>query len=155
MPEENAAVLVDSGDGQQQTEPAAQVESQPAGGSRTYTREEMDARIKARIDKQNAKHAEETDALHGEIAEKDAELEQAQARLAALEHERELREWAEQASAESGVPASVIRATALRKCRRTPRSSRPPCRLIRYCLETAANRERLKSPEMTSTRSGT
>lgn len=113
MPEKSAAAPVDSGDGQQQAEPAAQVESQPAGGSRTYTREEVDARIKARIDKQNAKHAEETDALHGELAEKSAELDKANERLAELEHERKLREWAEQASAESGVPASVIRGDSL------------------------------------------
>lgn len=88
-------------------------ESQPAGGSRTYTSEEVDARIKARIDKQNAKHARETDALHGELAEKSAELEEANERLAKLEHERELREWAKQASAETGVPASVIRGDTL------------------------------------------
>lgn len=91
----------------------AQGESQPADGSRTYTREEMDARIKARIDKQNAKHAMETDALHGELAESNARLEEAQARLSELEHEREIREWAEQVSAETGVPASVIRGNTL------------------------------------------
>lgn len=98
---------------EQPVEPGATGESQPAGGSRTYTFAEMDAYTKARIDKQNAKHSKETDELMGQLAESNAQLEEVQQRLSELEHEKELREWAEQAAVESGVPASVIRGDTL------------------------------------------
>lgn len=111
MPEETPGA--DALEVTQPVEPAANGESQPAGGSRTYTLEEVDARIKARIDKQNAKHAKETEELQDQLAEKSSKLEEANARLGELEHERELREWAEQAAEENGVPASLLRGDTL------------------------------------------
>lgn len=75
---------------------------------RTFTEEELDQRIKARIDKQNAKHAEEL----AEISKRMRELEE---RSAAVESERdelkkkqELAEMSAAIAAEYDVPAYML-----------------------------------------------
>ena len=55
---------------------AHQSENQPAGDSlqKTFTEQEVDAKIKARIDKQNAKHAEELAAVSARVKELEESL---------------------------------------------------------------------------------
>lgn len=86
----------------------------PAGGSGdTLTKEQADALVKARIDKQNAKHAKETEALTQQLADEQSTREELEKEVATLRHEKELAAWKEQASAETGVPASVLKGDTL------------------------------------------
>lgn len=96
---------VDSGDGNDQ--------NPPAGGSDVLTKEQADALIKARIDKQNAKHAKETDALAQQLAAEQADKAELEEELAVLKHDKELSEWKAQASKETGVPAEVLKGETL------------------------------------------
>ena len=92
----------------QTVDSAAQEESQPAGGSRTYTQEEVDRTVKGRIDRQSVKHRAELEVAQkaaqdaqqrAEAAEKKAaEMEAAQARAALVA----------KAAAEAGVSAEVL-----------------------------------------------
>lgn len=88
-------------------------QNQPAGGSEMLTKEQADALVKARIDKQNAKHAKETDALTKQLAEEQADKAELEERLAVLEHEKEVSEWKSQASKETGVPAEILKGESL------------------------------------------
>lgn len=85
----------------------------PAGGSGTLTKEQADALIKARIDKQNVKHAKETESLMAQLAEEQASREELAAKVAAYEHEKELSEWRKQASDATGVPAEILKGDTL------------------------------------------
>ena len=96
---------VDSGDGSNQ--------NPPAGGSDVLTKEQADAIIKARIDKQNAKHAKETDALTQQLAAEQADKAELEEELATLKHDKELSEWKAQASKETGVPADILKGETL------------------------------------------
>lgn len=93
--------------------PAAPAAPDPAPATKTFSAEELDAIVKARIDKQNAKHAVETDELNQRLAKSEADKLAAEARAQELEHEREMREWADEAASEFGVPASVLRGDSL------------------------------------------
>ncbi len=85
-----------------------QVENQPAGGSRTYTQEEVDRIVKGRIDKQNQKHRAELEKVqktaqdaeeHAAAAAKDAaDLKAMQARQASVAS----------AAAKHGVNADIL-----------------------------------------------
>lgn len=88
-------------------------ESQPAGGSRTYTAEENDRIVKARIDKQRQKYDARIAEIEAERTEALERASKAEERAAALEHERELAEWAKQAAAEAGVPAGIVKGSTL------------------------------------------
>lgn len=103
-------------------EETANEQSRPAGGSaeKTFTATELDAEVKRRIDKQNAKHSreiEERNAQHqNELDELSQKLAQALEKVVAVEEEKsalelakQRDEWAEIAAKETGVPASVIR----------------------------------------------
>ncbi len=92
---------------------AASHQNPPAGGSDMLTKEQADALIKARIDKQNAKHAKETDALAKQLAEEQATKAELEEKVATFEHEKELSEWKAQASKETGVPAEVLKGETL------------------------------------------
>jgi len=92
---------------------AASHQNPPAGGSDVLTKEQADALIKARIDKQNAKHAKETDALAKQLAEEQATKAELEEKVATFEHEKELSEWKAQASKETGVPAEVLKGETL------------------------------------------
>lgn len=92
------------------------VEPEAEGGAvdsakpeKTYTASEVDALIKARIDKQNAKHSQDKQAMEERIQE----LEKAAADAAKEREEMEARASVEKAkaaiAAETGVSASVLR----------------------------------------------
>lgn len=114
MPETtNEAEPLEEAKAQGAADAAQDGQNTPAGCSskseRTWTASEVDAYTKARIDKQNARHA----AIDAEKDARIAELEEAakadKERADQLQHEKELREWAQAASDETGIPASVIR----------------------------------------------
>lgn len=98
--------LVDSGADSQQNPPAG-------GFDDLLTKEQADAIIKARIDKQNAKHAKETDALAKQLADEQAAKAELEEKVATFEHEKEISEWKAQASKETGVPAEVLKGNTL------------------------------------------
>ena len=104
MPEINEAV-----DSTDEADTASQGESQPAGGSRTLTSEEHDRIIKARIDKQNAKHVKEMEELKQKLAEEAAAREVATEEADKLKYQKQLSEWAEAVARENGIPAGIIR----------------------------------------------
>lgn len=89
---------------------AKQAENQPAGDSspKTFTEQEVDAKIKARIDKQNAKHAQETEALNARVKELEEQSAQAQAERDALKHQSEIAQMAQTIAQETGVPAHLL-----------------------------------------------
>lgn len=85
-----------------------QAENQPAGGSRTYTQAQLDRTIKARVDKQNEKHAAE---IKGLSTERDKALERAktaEARVAELEAESARAKAVVEAAAEKNVDATIL-----------------------------------------------
>lgn len=93
---------------------AASQQNPPAGGSDdVLTKEQADALIKARIDKQNVKHAKETDALTQKLAAEQADKAELEEELAVLKHDKELSEWKAQASKETGVPAEILKGETL------------------------------------------
>lgn len=111
MPENNATA-VDSVEANAAVDSVANVDQNPpAGGSdsKTFTADEVDAKIKARIDKQNAKHAEEMESLKKRLEELEQVNAQAEAERDALKHKQDLAEWAEAAAREHGVPAPLLR----------------------------------------------
>ena len=74
MAEGTATQAVDAAKVQQTADAAGNnAQSLPAGGSRTFTEQELDQRIKARIDKQNAKHAAEMEGIRSELEQLRAE----------------------------------------------------------------------------------
>lgn len=89
---------------------STQAENQPAGDSspKTFTEQEVDAKIKARIDKQNAKHAEETAKLNARVEELEKQSAQAQAERDALKHQSEIAQMAQTLAQEKGVPANLL-----------------------------------------------
>lgn len=111
MPENNAPT-VDSVEENAAVDSVANVDQNPpAGGSdsKTFTADEVDAKIKARIDKQNAKHAEEMESLKKRLEELEQVNAQAEAERDALKHKQDLADWAEAAAREHGVPAPLLR----------------------------------------------
>lgn len=86
----------------------ANAENRPAGGSRTYTEAEVDARIKSRIDKQNARHAEELEGIRAKLAELEERSAKAEAERDALTKAAEIEKLKQDAAAENGIPAHLI-----------------------------------------------
>lgn len=87
---------------------AAAAENQPAGGSskeHLYT----DAYVKARIDKQRGKYEEQLADRDARIAELEKNASEALEKAQALEHEKQLAEWAKAAAEATGVDASIIK----------------------------------------------
>lgn len=114
MPEN--ANAVDSAEVSAAVDSAAQQEqNQPAGGSapKTFTAEEVDATVKARIDKQRAKHEVEMSELQKQLDELKQQSAKVEAERDELRHKQELASWAEQASAETGVPSNLLRGSTL------------------------------------------
>lgn len=113
MPNENQVVDENATQVDPPVDSGANAQNPPAGGSDTLTKEQADALVKARIDKQNAKHAKETESLAQQLAEEQARKEELERELGDLKHERELSEWKEQTSKETGVPASILKGQTL------------------------------------------
>lgn len=93
-------------------------QNQPAGGSaapreKLWTQSEVDAYVKARIDKQNAKHRTEDAEKDARIAELEETSKAASAEAEQLKAEKQLAEWADQVSRETGIPSAVIRGNSL------------------------------------------
>lgn len=82
--------------------------SQPAGGSRTFTQEEVDRTVKGRIDKQNEKHRAEMEKAEKAAQEAAKRAEEAETRLAQMEAERARSELISKVASEAGVNAEVL-----------------------------------------------
>lgn len=113
MPE-NAAEMVDSINAQAAVDTAAEnVDVNPSmedsSPKKTYTAEELDARIKARIDKQNAKHALDMQTLKEQVEALTKRAEEVESERDALKKEQERNSWLSEASKQTGVPADVLR----------------------------------------------
>lgn len=89
-----------------------QVENRPAGGSQTYTKEELDAHtdavVKRRIDKQRKAHEEELAARDAELAALREAKEAQDARLAELEAADARRRAVDEAAEATGLAAAQI-----------------------------------------------
>ena len=82
-------------------------------GPKVWTDAEVDAYVKARIDKQAAKYAEQLAAKDQRITDLEASGKETAGRLAELEAKQQRAEWAEQVAKETGVPASILRGSTL------------------------------------------
>lgn len=102
------------------TEPAPQ-QTEPQGGS-TYTppatQADLDRIVENRLQRERAKYANydqykaDSEKLGNVVAERDNiknQLATANSELAELKGEKQVREWAQEVSQETGVPADVIR----------------------------------------------
>ena len=89
---------------------AHQSENQPAGDSlqKTFTEQEVDAKIKARIDKQNAKHAEELAAVSARVKELEESAAKVEAERDTLKKQKEIAELTQRIATEKGVPANML-----------------------------------------------
>lgn len=87
---------------------ANQVENQPAGGSRTYTQEEVDRTVKGRIDKQNEKHRAELEKAEKAAQEAAQRAEEAEKKVAEMEAAKTRSDLVAKAAAEAGVSADVL-----------------------------------------------
>lgn len=74
-----------------------------------FSESELDAIVKKRIDKQNAKHGAEVDTFTARIAELEAQLKTAQAERDQFSAQMEMASWKSEASKETGVPAELLR----------------------------------------------
>lgn len=96
----------------QPVDSAASSENRPAGGSQTYTKAEMDAAVdkavKARIDKQSAKHAQELSAKEDELARVAEQVSVLQGRVDAYEAAEARAKAVQAAAASTGVPAEQV-----------------------------------------------
>lgn len=77
--------------------------------SKTFTADELDAAIKRRIDKQNAKHAQELDALNAKIKELEDSAAKAEAERDELQRKSDAAKWTADAAEKFGVKASLLR----------------------------------------------
>lgn len=114
MPEN--AEMVDSVNAQAQVDSEAAQEVNPSmedSSPKTYTADELDAAIKKRIDKQNARHAEEMAELVKKVKELEERSAQAEAERAELQKKQDLASWTAQAAAEYGVPGDLLRGSNL------------------------------------------
>lgn len=87
---------------------ASQVENQPAGGSRTYTQEEVDRTVKGRIDKQNEKHRAEMEKAEKAAQEATERAEAAEKKAAEMEAEKARAALVSKAAVDAGVSADVL-----------------------------------------------
>lgn len=105
-PEDNANP---AGDQTPAPAPSADQETPPEG---YLSKEQVDALVKARIDKQSAKHAKETDELRSQLEAAQAERDSAKAEAEAAKAREERAMAVEKAAAATGVPAKVLAAMA-------------------------------------------
>ena len=92
---------------------AAAAPDSAAKAPKVWTESEVDAYVKARIDKQAGKYAEQLAAKDQRIADLEATATEAANRIAAYEAKQQQAEWAEQVARETGVPASILRGSSL------------------------------------------
>lgn len=84
-------------------------QNQPAGGSdKTFTADEVDAKIKARIDKQNARHAEEIAEISKRLKELEERSAAAEAERDELQRKQELADEKAKLVTEYDVPAYML-----------------------------------------------
>lgn len=76
---------------------------------KTFSADEVDAKIKQRIDKQNAKHAAELDEIQKELEEYKTRATKAESELAEFRHNSELESARSKIAAEFGLPSSIIK----------------------------------------------
>lgn len=76
---------------------------------KAFTQEELDAVVKHRIDKQNAKHAKELDDLKARIATLEEEGAKIKTERDNLQHASDISAWKAKAAQEMGVQASILR----------------------------------------------
>ena len=86
---------------------------EPEKTGKTWTQEEHDAYVKARVDKQRNAFAEQIAEKDARIAELEAAAKESGERVKAFEHERELAQMAAQVEQETGIPAGVLRGSTL------------------------------------------
>lgn len=93
------------------SEEMAAVDSATEGQSieRHFTQADVDAIVKRRIDKQNAKHAEEMAQLNAALDEAKSNAQSAAAERDALKASAQKSEWAAAAAKEYGVPSTILR----------------------------------------------
>lgn len=122
------------GKGHSMSETTAQAGTTPSGegasenpameGSqpRTFTQEEVNEMVGSARKKERQKFAnydeyraasEQLPELQRKAEESEAQLAEANARIAEFEQQRQIAEWAEQAARETGVPASVLKGSTL------------------------------------------
>lgn len=108
MPESN---MVDSIEETAAVDSAAKLEVNPSAedsSPKTFTADEVDAKIKARIDKQNAKHADEVSELQKQLEELQAQKAEAESQAEALKKQQELAEATAVVATEYGIPAYML-----------------------------------------------
>lgn len=114
MPE-NSAEMVDSINAQGAVDSATEKHEEIPSAeespeiSKTYTEAEVDARIKARIDKQRAKYDLDMQELRQQVEELTRRSAEVESERDALKAERERAAWLNAASAETGVDAGLLR----------------------------------------------
>lgn len=84
---------------------------------KTFTEAEVDAKIKQRIDKQNAKHAYEIEALQQQLKAMEERAVSAESSRDDLQRKSELAASREAIASELGVPASIIRGETIDEMR--------------------------------------
>lgn len=112
MPE-NSVETVDSVDAQAMVDSEAATEANPSmedsSPAKTFTLEEVDAVIKKRIDKQNAKHKSETDEMGQRISDLERLLQEKTTEAEQLKVANSRSEWAKAAHVKhSSVPEDVL-----------------------------------------------
>lgn len=102
--------MVDSMDAQQTAEQSATQENHPAGGSspKMFTAAEVDAQIKARIDKQRAKYEQEIETLRGDNAKLQSDLDAANGSIKERERLDALSKSRDAIAKEFGMDSSVV-----------------------------------------------
>ena len=111
MPEEKANV-VDSTEAMAEVDAKAATEANPSAedsSPKTFTVPEVDAVVKKRIDKQNAKHKAETDGLENRISELERMLDEKNNEVERLKAETHRAEWAKEVHAKhQAIPMDVL-----------------------------------------------
>lgn len=105
MDEQTAAEVVDS------TEETREAPSAEEPREKSFTQAEVDTIVKGRIDKQNAKHAEEMAALNARITELETLNADVTKERDALAGEKALAELVAKVAKETGVDSSLLRGT--------------------------------------------
>lgn len=99
-------------EGQQVDSSAQQGENQPAGGSRMYTKDELNAAVdqavKTRIDKQSSKHSREVAAKDEEISSLSKQVTDLTTRLDAQEAEKARAALIQAIAQETGADADLL-----------------------------------------------
>ena len=92
----------------QQAPEAAVVEERRAELPRTYTKEQLEAAIKARVDRQNGKHAEELAALQAQLAEAEGRAKAASEEAESMRAAKARADAVAEAAKAHGVDADLL-----------------------------------------------